>query len=200
MPIAVHPGSLDSPASEAGSATSTSAEEDADPESGRGRNGAAAFLHLAATPSLLAADPPPAQASPCQSCGACCISFRVDFSVYELDDMGGTVPVALATEINGAKCRMRGTDRFPLRCEALAGTVGEAVSCTIYELRPRPCRELEAGSYGCERARARHGLASLAPVTSLVSLASLVSVAAAPPGGEPAEDRADTDQPCPLPE
>ena len=76
--------------------------------------------------------------------------------------MGGIVPPALAIETNGAKCRMRGTDQFPLLCIALGGEVGKAVGCTIHDLRPRPCRELEPGSYGCERARARHGLPSLA--------------------------------------
>jgi Fe-S-cluster containining protein len=33
---------------------------------------------------------------PCLACGACCASYRVDFAVYELDDMGGHVPAGLA--------------------------------------------------------------------------------------------------------
>ena len=32
----------------------------------------------------------------CTTCGACCASFRVDFSVQELEDAGGSVPVGLA--------------------------------------------------------------------------------------------------------
>lgn len=32
--------------------------------------------------------------NPCQTCGACCASYRVDFSVHELDDHGGRVPRA----------------------------------------------------------------------------------------------------------
>ena len=99
---------------------------------------------------------------PCLECGACCCSYRVDFSVYELDDAGGTVPAALAVPINGAKVRMRGTDRVPLRCVALVGTVGQRAHCGIYAQRPQPCRELEPGSYGCEKARLRHGLPPLA--------------------------------------
>lgn len=95
---------------------------------------------------------------PCQSCGACCASYRVDFSIHELDDMGGTVPAGLTVEVTGATCRMRGTDHVPMRCAALTGKVGQSVGCGIYEWRPNPCRELEAGSHGCERARARHGL------------------------------------------
>ena len=56
---------------------------------------------------------------PCLTCGACCVNFRVDFAVYELQAMGGTVPDDLAVEVNGSKCRMRGTDRVPIRCVAL---------------------------------------------------------------------------------
>lgn len=100
-------------------------------------------------------------ASPCQSCGACCAAFRVDFSSFELDDQGGAVPSGLAVEVTGATCRMRGTDHSPPRCAALAGRIGERVACAIYEWRPNPCRELEPGSTGCERARLRHGLAPL---------------------------------------
>ncbi|MBA2964097.1 MULTISPECIES: YkgJ family cysteine cluster protein [Ramlibacter] len=101
---------------------------------------------------------------PCLSCGACCASYRVDFAVYELDDMGGHVPAGLAVEVNGSTCRMRGTDHVPIRCAALQGKVGEKASCGIYEWRPNPCRELEPGSHGCEKARVRHGLPPLPPV------------------------------------
>lgn len=99
--------------------------------------------------------------SPCTSCGACCASYRVDFSVYQIQSMGGNVPDSLAVDVNGSTCRMRGTDHFPVRCAALTGTVGQKVACGIYEWRPNPCHELEAGSDGCQRARARHGLAPL---------------------------------------
>ncbi len=85
----------------------------------------------------------------------------MDFSVHELDDRGGQVPSGLAVEVTGATCRMRGTDHVPSRCAALTGRVGEAVACGIYEWRPNPCRELEPGSQGCEKARARHGLPTL---------------------------------------
>jgi hypothetical protein len=42
--------------------------------------------------------------SACTACGACCACFRVDFSVYEMQDMGGTVPSGLAEDINGSTC------------------------------------------------------------------------------------------------
>jgi uncharacterized protein len=99
--------------------------------------------------------------SPCQSCGACCASFRVDFSVQELESEGGSVPDGLCVEVTSSTCRMRGTDHSPPRCAALTGKVGEKVACGIYEWRPSPCHELEAGSDGCEKARARHGLPAL---------------------------------------
>ena len=99
--------------------------------------------------------------SACQSCGACCSWCRVDFSSYELEDAGGTVPMGLAVEVNSSTARMRGTDHWPVRCAALTGQVGERVGCGIYEWRPPPCREFEEGSDACLRARARHGLPAL---------------------------------------
>ncbi|RCW76372.1 YkgJ family cysteine cluster protein [Pseudorhodoferax soli] len=99
--------------------------------------------------------------SPCQSCGACCANFRVDFSVYELQREGGSVPDGLAVDVNGSTARMRGTDHVPVRCAALTGKLGQHVGCGIYEWRPSPCREFEAGSDACGRARARHGMAPL---------------------------------------
>jgi uncharacterized protein len=96
--------------------------------------------------------------STCQTCGACCASFRVDFSVHELDESGGQVPSGLSVEVRAQTCRMRGTDHSPPRCAALTGQVGGQVGCGIYEWRPSPCREFEEGSDACHRARSRHGL------------------------------------------
>ena len=61
--------------------------------------------------------------SACLACGACCASFRVDFSRDELDEHGGRVPGGLAEELNDALCRMRGTDHLPPRCAALTGRI-----------------------------------------------------------------------------
>jgi len=99
--------------------------------------------------------------NPCTGCGACCAAFRVDFAAYELESMGGRIPDGLAEPVRGVTVRMRGTDHVPIRCAALVGQIGRQVGCGIYEWRPNPCRELEPGSPGCDRARARHGLASL---------------------------------------
>ena len=98
---------------------------------------------------------------PCLSCGACCASFRVDFSVHETEDMGGSVPRRLAVEVTEHTARMRGTDHARPRCAALMGQVGQRAACSIYEWRPSPCREFEAGSEACNRARRRHQLPPL---------------------------------------
>ena len=98
---------------------------------------------------------------PCLSCGACCASFRVDFSVHECDSNGGRVPSGLAEEVNDFTCRMRGTDYARPRCAALTGTIGQQAACGIYEWRPSPCREFAAGSEACNKARQRHGMHAL---------------------------------------
>ena len=100
---------------------------------------------------------------PCTACGACCAAFRVDFSRAELDDAGGPVPAGLSVALTDTLVRLRGTDHRPPRCAALAGRIGERVRCGIYEWRPGPCRELEAGSDACLRARRLHGLPTLSP-------------------------------------
>ena len=97
----------------------------------------------------------------CQNCGACCASYRVQFAVYELDEMGGSVPAQWTEDVNGTTCRMRGTGEVPIRCVALSGTVGRQVGCTLYHQRPSPCAELAEGSYACNKARARHNLAPI---------------------------------------
>ncbi len=102
-----------------------------------------------------------APSHPCLTCGACCASFRVDFACEEREDRGGHVPAGLAVEVTDHTCRMRGTDHLPVRCAALTGQVGLRAACGIYEWRPSPCREFEAGSDACAGARRRHGLTPL---------------------------------------
>lgn len=105
--------------------------------------------------------------NPCLSCGACCASFRVDFSRQELVSEGGQVPDGLAIDLTPAICRLRGTDHQPPRCAALVGEVGVQARCAIHEWRPSPCREfgerapIGIGDPACDRARLRHGLAPL---------------------------------------
>jgi hypothetical protein len=56
---------------------------------------------------------------------------------------------------------MKGTEQKPVHCVALIGEVGREVSCSIYEQRSSTCREFEAGSEDCIKARKIHGLPEL---------------------------------------
>lgn len=107
---------------------------------------------------------------PCMRCGACCAAFRVAFHWSEADDApGGTVPIELTQPLRSHERAMRGTDSTHPHCIALRGRVGEACSCGIYELRPSPCRAVQASwEHGsadshCDRARTRYGLPLLTP-------------------------------------
>ena len=100
--------------------------------------------------------------SACTSCGACCASFRVDFSVCETQSEGGSVPDGLWVTVTDHIARLRGTDHGRPRCAALSGQVGHKATCGIYEWRPSPCREFEEGSDACVQARRRHGLPPVA--------------------------------------
>lgn len=103
--------------------------------------------------------------SVCQSCGACCASFRVDFHPAELAGgafaWGAGVPAAMTLPVTPAMVRMAGTDATQPRCQALSGDIGQSVACTIYEERPSPCREFDISHDACGRARQRHGLPPL---------------------------------------
>ncbi|XZG68864.1 YkgJ family cysteine cluster protein [Chitinibacteraceae bacterium HSL-7] len=100
--------------------------------------------------------------SVCQSCGACCASFRVSFYWAETDaHPEGRVPAAMTVPITPYHVAMRGTEQKPVRCAALTGTVGIDVGCDIYLQRSSTCREFHEGDERCNDARARHGLAAL---------------------------------------
>lgn len=93
----------------------------------------------------------------CITCGACCASYRVSFYWAEAAMPGG-VPEAFTEKINHHRIAMRGTNQKSPYCIALQGNIGEYVNCTIYGIRPSPCREFDAGSDRCYEARTRHGV------------------------------------------
>lgn len=106
--------------------------------------------------------------NPCLGCGICCTHFRISFYWAEGDDApGGFVPAHMTEKLNDFYRCMKGSNQVPRRCSALAGTVGEAVACTIYDNRPSPCREfpvyLEGGAPNprCDALRAMIGLPPL---------------------------------------
>jgi Fe-S-cluster containining protein len=109
---------------------------------------------------------------PCQTCGACCAYYRVSFYWREAEEAveGRHAPVPIElTENRGDFYRtMLGTSsKHHSRCVALDGKVGEQVGCSIYTLRPSPCRDFEAsfedGTHHprCDEARARYQLRPL---------------------------------------
>ena len=98
---------------------------------------------------------------PCLRCGACCQNYRVEFSVYELQSMGGAVPDTMAHEVTGNRWRMNGTQQHPARCVALQDLGNGCMGCTIYEHRPRPCRDFPFASHDCGETRQKFGLPPL---------------------------------------
>ncbi len=112
----------------------------------------------------------PSALNPCVTCGACCAHYRVSFHWSEADaTLGGVTPEPLTVKLTAHHAALRGTEHAPPRCVALVGNIGKRVDCSIYALRPSPCRELQASwSNGkrndrCDQARAAHGLPPLAP-------------------------------------
>jgi hypothetical protein len=95
-------------------------------------------------------------ASPCQACGACC-SYAADWPRFSTEDESdlACIPDALvAADLSGMRCEGD-------RCSALAGEVGQATSCAIYDVRPHVCRACEPGDAACGMARRRFGLGEL---------------------------------------
>ncbi|MCE1175679.1 MAG: YkgJ family cysteine cluster protein [Burkholderiales bacterium] len=100
--------------------------------------------------------------NPCIRCGACCAYFRVSFYWGETSvHPDGSVPIDLTEPVNPYYVAMRGTNQAKKRCVALAGEVGQEVSCTIYAARSSSCHECQAGDERCNRARRAWGMAEI---------------------------------------
>jgi Fe-S-cluster containining protein len=96
---------------------------------------------------------PEPELSPCTSCGACC-SYSADWPRFtiESDETLDRIPPDFVNERqSGMRCN--GT-----RCVALAGTIGVATSCSIYDVRPEVCRECQPGDDACTMAREARGM------------------------------------------
>ena len=107
---------------------------------------------------------------PCQTCGACCASFRVSFYWREAEqgDSDHPVPPNYWLDASERARILKGTDnKHHPKCIALKGRIGEFVSCEIYTNRPSPCRNFQASYEAgvhvprCDEARAKHGLKPL---------------------------------------
>ena len=91
----------------------------------------------------------PRMPNPCLTCGACCAYYRVSFHWSESERfLGGRTPPRLTAQISPHRVAMLGAERMPPRCLALEGEIGKAVSCSVYALRPSPCREFAASWAG----------------------------------------------------
>ena len=106
--------------------------------------------------------------NPCMRCGACCAVYRVSVDSCEIDNLpGGMIPAHLTFKLKGTRLAMRGTEKRPIRCQALTGNIGRSVHCAIYDRRPTTCREFlsvyeDSGVNSlCDRARATYGLMPL---------------------------------------
>ncbi len=111
----------------------------------------------------------------CQSCGACCSHFfDEDLSDLELPGIRGKGLLIANKDVSKIPAKLVVIDIIRLhntkatlqeswlrgkrvigrwQCRALKGTIGEKCSCSIYDVRPRLCREFEPGSEGCIAAR-----------------------------------------------
>ena len=75
----------------------------------------------------------------------------------------------MTTQVGTLRRAMNGTVSSSPRCQALSGEIGRVTACSIYPLRPSPCREFTASwehgeaDEACDRARARYGLRPLVP-------------------------------------
>jgi len=87
----------------------------------------------------------------CMSCGACC-AHKWSWPILRRDH----------SDADGIPRDMLRED-YPLmktvnnRCVALDGTIGECVSCSIYQHRPQACAQFVAGAPLCLEARAAVG-------------------------------------------
>lgn len=93
----------------------------------------------------------------CTHCGACCAYFRVSFYWSE----GSHLPPHLLESVTPVYDCMAGTNQSKPRCTALAGTIGQQVSCTIYPERTSPCKEVMPADEKCQKARLAHQLPPL---------------------------------------
>ena len=89
----------------------------------------------------------------CSTCGACCREAYHSVTVSMRDPVVWQEPQLIVR--HGARFEIR---REGPRCAALNVAAAHRYSCTIYEHRPRPCREFEAGGRHCLDARRRVGL------------------------------------------
>jgi Fe-S-cluster containining protein len=111
----------------------------------------------------------------CVRCGACCFNppenVREGYADYVevlASDLLARRPELLRRHAVEKDGRVHLRLLADQRCSALAGALGRRVRCTIYAVRPAPCRRVQAGSDLCQRYRRALGL-GVPPVPSASS-------------------------------
>jgi hypothetical protein len=92
----------------------------------------------------------------CRTCGACCREAYHSVTISVRDPVVWKEPDLIVRQGHRFEIRREGP-----RCAALAVDAAakpSAYGCSIYESRPKPCRDFEAGGRHCLDARRRVGL------------------------------------------
>jgi len=98
----------------------------------------------------------------CDGCGACCKTWRI---LVSAEDAAREPRIT----IEGRSLREDATtpywryQLFPLPFHETCCFLDGANRCTVYDTRPRVCREFAAGSERCQEARREQGLSRLEP-------------------------------------
>lgn len=123
----------------------------------------------------------------CMTCGACCAALPCvgvrpnekiaaeDYWDIFVEGENGEVTVDRFLRRNGET----------FACTALDGTIGEQVSCRVYEERPRICHLFEAGSDKCHALRRAFGLESFLTLAEMSE--AIEKLDAKPKKSEPTE-------------
>ena len=102
----------------------------------------------------------------CQACGACCrnLDSNLASGVRYWVEISPSDKILTRPDLV-RKFVTQDRNRVPhLRmsregsCEALRGTIGTKVTCSIYHQRPSPCRRVMPGDESCLRSRTALGL------------------------------------------
>jgi hypothetical protein len=98
----------------------------------------------------------------CRTCGACCREAYHSVTISVRDPVVWKEPELIVRQGHRFEIRREGA-----RCAALlvepqigSGSATSGYSCSIYESRPKPCRDFAAGGRHCVEARRRVGLSA----------------------------------------
>jgi hypothetical protein len=96
----------------------------------------------------------------CKTCGACCVNLFIEVS--EIDNtpehLTDVIPANPNYVCEGTSIVMKFKPGKERRCVALRGVVGKSAFCSIYDDRPKTCREFDAGGRGCLEVRKEQGI------------------------------------------